>query len=75
MMSYYKLVEMNNNGVRITITNVTYADNGQGGQKWCASARKEAEGVSLSIREEVRLRLLLLRLWVALFRLSDAREY
>lgn len=49
MMSYYKLVEMNNNGVRITISNITYSDNGTGGQKWNASARKEADGVSLSI--------------------------
>lgn len=49
MMSYYKLVEMNNNGVRLSITNVTYSDNGQGGQKWNATARKEADGVALSI--------------------------
>lgn len=49
MMSYYKLVEMNNNGVRLSITNATYSDNGQGGQKWNIVARKEADGVVLSI--------------------------
>lgn len=49
MMSYYKLVEMNNNGVNIRITNDTYDDNNEGGRKWRVSLSKSADGVSLDI--------------------------
>lgn len=49
MMSYYKLVEMNNNGINIRITNDTYDDNGTGGRKWRASLSKSADGIDLNI--------------------------
>jgi hypothetical protein len=50
MMSYFKLVEMNNNGVTVMIDNsyTSRQRNGQGKQ-WNVTARKEADGVSLSI--------------------------
>lgn len=50
MMSYYKLVEMNNNGVTLRIDNSYTSRQASGqGKQWNVAASKDADGVSLSI--------------------------
>lgn len=51
MMSYYKLVEMNNNGVSLRIDNAYTSKQKSGqGKQWDVTAAKSSDGVLLSIQ-------------------------